>query len=57
MKSDPATDGTVGLSELRRIRVLHARKQQFILNLEDHHQTVVSILGPEYERLYVSYPT
>ena len=39
------------------IHVLHAGKQQFILNLEEHHRTVVSILGPEYERLYVSHPT
>jgi transposase len=39
------------------IHVLHTRKQQFILNLEEYHRTVVSILGPEYERLYVSRPT
>jgi transposase len=39
------------------IHVLHTRKQQFILNLEEYHRTVVSILGPEYERLYVSHPT
>jgi len=39
------------------VHVLHAGKQQFILNLEEHHRTVVSILGPAYERLYVSHPT
>jgi len=39
------------------IHVLHTGKQQFILNLEECHRTVVSILGPEYERLYVSHPT
>jgi len=37
--------------------VLHAGEQRLILNLEEHHRTVVSILGPEYERLYVSRPT
>ncbi|MCS4044590.1 hypothetical protein GGQ00_003050 [Salinibacter ruber] len=25
--------------------------------MEEYHRTVVSILGPEYERLYVSHPT
>jgi len=39
------------------IHVLHTGKQQFILNLEEYHRTVVSILGPGYERLYVSRPT
>lgn len=39
------------------IHVLYTGKQQFILNLEEYHRTVVSILGPEYERLYVSHPT
>jgi len=39
------------------IHVLHTGKQEFILNLEEYHKTVVSILGPEYERLYVSQPT
>jgi len=39
------------------IHVLHTGKQEFILNLEEYHRTVVSILGPEYERLYVSRPT
>jgi len=36
--------------------VLHAGEQQFILNVEEHHWTVLSILGPEYERLHVSHP-
>jgi transposase len=39
------------------IHVLHAGEQQLILNVEEPHRTVLSILGPEYERLYVSHPT
>ena len=58
-KGDPTQRPTARwvFQSFEGIHVLHARKQQFILNLEDHHQTVVSILGPEYERLYVSHPT
>jgi len=39
------------------IHVLHVGEQQLILNVEEPHRTVLSILGPEYERLYVSHPT
>jgi len=39
------------------IHVLHTGKQQLILNLEEDHRTVLSVLGSEYERLYVSHPT
>jgi transposase len=39
------------------IHVLHTGEQQFILNVEEPHRTVLSILGSEYERLYVSHPT
>ncbi len=38
------------------IHVLCNGEQQLVLNLEQYHRTVVSILGPEYERLYVSHP-
>ena len=39
------------------IHVLHTGQQDIVLNVRGHHRTVVSILGPEYERLYVSHPT
>jgi transposase len=39
------------------IHVLHVGSQRLVLNMEEHHRTVVSILGPGYERLYVSHPT
>ncbi|MFB6232280.1 MAG: IS1634 family transposase [Salinibacter sp.] len=39
------------------IHVLHVGSQHLVLNMEEHHRTVVSILGPGYERLYVSHPT
>jgi transposase len=39
------------------IHVLHVGSQHLVLNVEEHHRTVVSILGPGYERLYVSHPT
>lgn len=39
------------------IHVLHAGSQHLVLNLNEHHQTVISVLGPSYEQLYVSHPT
>ncbi|MCS3634858.1 transposase [Salinibacter ruber] len=42
---------------LEGIHVLHAGSQHLVLNMEEYHRTVVSILGPGYERLYVSHPT
>lgn len=39
------------------IHVLHVGSQRLVLNIKEHHRTVVSILGPGYERLYISHPT
>lgn len=39
------------------IHVLYAGQKRVILNMKERHQTVVSVLGPNYERLYVSHPT
>ncbi|MCS4198115.1 hypothetical protein GGP46_002986 [Salinibacter ruber] len=39
------------------IHVLHVGSQHFVLNMEEHHRTAVSILEPGYERLFVSHPT
>lgn len=39
------------------IHVLYAGSQHLILNLNEHHQTVISVLGPSYEQLYVPHPT
>lgn len=39
------------------IHVLYAGQQRVVLNMKERHRTVVSILGPNYERLYVSHPT
>jgi Transposase len=39
------------------IHVLHVGQQRVVLNMKERHRTVVSVLGPNYERLYVSHPT
>jgi transposase len=39
------------------IHVLYVAEKQVVLNMKERHRTVVSILGPDYERLYVSHPT
>jgi transposase len=39
------------------IHVLYVGQQGVILNMKERHRTVVSVLGPNYERLYVSHPT
>ena len=39
------------------IHVLYAGQKQVVLNMKERHRTIVSVLGPNYERLYVSHPT
>jgi len=39
------------------IHLLLDGSREVVLNMEERHRTVVSILGPNYERLYVSHPT
>jgi transposase len=39
------------------IHVLYVGQQRVILNMKERHRTIVSVLGPNYERLYVSHPT
>lgn len=39
------------------IHVLYVGQQRVVLNMKERHRTVVSVLGPNYERLYVSHPT
>jgi transposase len=39
------------------IHVLCAGQKRVVLNMKERHQTVVSVLGPDFERLYVSHPT
>jgi transposase len=39
------------------IHVLHVGQQRVVLNMKERHRTIVSVLGPNYERLYVSHPT
>jgi len=39
------------------IHVLHAGQKQVVPNMKEPHRTVVSVLGPNYERLSVSHPT
>jgi transposase len=39
------------------IHVLDVGQQRVVLNMKERHRTVVSVLGPNYERLYVSHPT
>jgi len=39
------------------IHVLCVGQKQVVLNMKERHRTVVSVLGPNYERLYVSHPT
>lgn len=36
--------------------VLRVGQQRAVLNMKERHRTVVSVLGPNYERLYVSHP-
>lgn len=39
------------------IHVLCVGQKRVVLNMKERHRTVVSVLGPDYERLYVSHPT
>ena len=39
------------------IHVLYAGQKQVVLNMKERHRTVISVLGPNYERLCVSHPT
>ncbi len=45
------------LQSFEGIHVLYNGEQQLVLSLDQYHKTVVSILGPEHERLHVSHPT
>ena len=39
------------------IHVLCVGPKRVVLNMKERHRTVVSVLGPDYKRLYVSHPT
>jgi len=39
------------------IHVLCVGQKRVVLNMKERHRTVISVLGPHYERLYVSHPT
>lgn len=39
------------------IHMLYAGSQHLVLSLNEHHQTVISVLEPSYEQLYVPRPT
>jgi transposase len=39
------------------IHVIYVGAQRLVLNLKKHYETVISVLGPSYEALYVSHPT
>jgi len=39
------------------IHVLCVGQKGVVLNVKERHRTVVTVLGPDYERLYVSHPT
>lgn len=39
------------------IHVLCVGQKRVVLNMKERHRTIISVLGPDYERLYVSHPT
>ena len=58
-KGDPTQMPTTrwGFQSLDGIHLLYAGQKRVVLDMEERHRTVVSILGPNYERLYVAHPT
>lgn len=38
------------------VHVLLLQQQTLVLNLKEHHQTIVTVLGTRYERFYASGP-
>jgi hypothetical protein len=45
------------LQSFAGIHVLYVEAQRLVLNLKEHHETVISVLGLSYEALNVSHPT
>ena len=41
----------------RGIHLLHLGQERLVLNMQEHHRSIVTVLGHRYETLYASYPT
>ena len=41
----------------RGVHLLHVGQERLVLNLQERHRRIVTVLGHRYETLYASYPT